>query len=312
MVLLFSPFLAIWILYWLYQEKLLKNIKLYVDFLKSGFLCLALVAFCTLPMLVETKLVQLDSMFSNYYTWSAHFVSLRQLFISSFWGSGGSIWGPNDGMPFMVGYLHWLIPLFILIYLIYKKKFKGNFQIFFLMIIFALISLFLTHERSTFVWQIFSPIQKIQFPWRFLNLSAFFLSFAVGIVPLLFIKNKKNYRYITFILIFLLLCFNLKYFKPIQSGPMTDSQKFSGEAWRLQVTASIYDYLPQTASTAAKAPAKEYIDLVKPSATVYTLSGQKKGSDWMFFNINLDRRCLVTLAQLYFPEFEILDNGQKK
>ena len=81
----------------------------------SGILSIGLVAFFTFPVLTETKYVSIDSMFNGYYYFSAHFVSLFQMFMSNFWGDGGSIWGPNDSMSFMIGYLHWAIPLFITI-----------------------------------------------------------------------------------------------------------------------------------------------------------------------------------------------------
>ena len=43
-------------------------------------------------------------------------------------------------------------------------------------------------------------------------------------------------------------------------GNLTDQEKFSGEAWQLQLTAGIYDYLPQTAKMAPKAEAKVIAD----------------------------------------------------
>ena len=311
MVLTFTPFVALWALFWLFQKKELKNTSIYLNFAKSAIISLSLSAFFTIPALIETKYVQIDTMFNNYYTWSAHFVSLRQLFISLFWGNGGSIWGPNDGMPFMVGYLHWILPILVLIFLVIKKRFDNNSKIFYLLSFFALTNLFLTHERSTFIWKLLPVLQKIQFPWRLLNLSTFFLSFVIGIIPSLFAKNKKHFSYVLPVLITLLFIFNFKYFKPIESGPLTDSQKFSGKAWVNQVTSGIYDYLPNTASRAPSSPARFPIDAIVPKETKYDVTGLKQGSDWIFFNIKTDVSSVITVSQFAFPNFKIFNNGQE-
>ncbi len=111
--------------------------------------------------------------------------------------------------------------------------------------------------------------------------------------------------------IIVLVLINLNYFHPIQSGPLTDDQKFSGKAWINQTTSGIYDYLPKTAGTAAKSAAKPYIDNIDPEKSLISLSGQKKGTDWLFFNLFLNQDAKITISQLAFPNFEITDKGQK-
>jgi len=312
MVITFAPFAAVWAIYWLYKNKLLKTPKPYLELVKSAFLSLGFVAFYTLPVLFETKYVQIESMFINYYSYSSHFVSLKQMFISSFWGDGPSVWGPNDGMPFMVGYLHWIIPLLLFIYLLYKKNFSPKVKIFYFSFLSALFTCFLVHERSTFIWKLIPTIQKIQFPWRFLNHSAFFFSLSVGIIPsIFFIKNRKYQQYFVAILLALLLIFNLKYFKPVTSGPITDEQKLSGLAWQNQITSGIYDYLPKTAPKGALSVARFPVDEIDPPLAKYQITGTKHGTDWFLFNIKSDVSAKITLSQLAFPNFEILVNNQK-
>jgi hypothetical protein len=311
MAMIFSPFLAVWIIYCLYKFHLLNKIKIFVNVTSSLFFSLMLSAYFTLPVLFESKLVQIESMFQNYYHYSIHFVSLFQLFISNYWGDGPSVWGTADGMSFSVGYLHWVISLFILSYIIYYY-FKYKQILVFPLVLFTLsyISLFLTHERSTFLWQLITPIQKVQFPWRFLNLSTFFLSLLSGSIFSI-LKPKLHFKVIIlFVLIFLTIFLYLSHFNPITSGPITDTQKFSGQALTNQITGGIYDYLPKTASMAAKSPAKDYVDEISPSSAIYQLSGQKKGTDWIFFNINTDIPTLITLPIIYFPQFKLLVDNQ--
>jgi hypothetical protein len=40
------------------------------------------------------------------------------------------------------------------------------------------------------------------------------------------------------------------------------------------------------------------------------MTGEKKGSDWMSFNVNLSRQAEVTVSELSFPNFEVTDKGQ--
>lgn len=324
MALTFTPILFVWVLFWFFSEYksqfwlFLKNkLEIIIKLLISGILAIALAAFYTFPVLLETKLVKIDTMFQGYYHFSVHFAGLYQLFISNFWGDGASVWGPNDDMSFMIGYLHWIIPTIILIYILFlfiiKNKKKTNnldskYLLLTITILLGFTTVFMTHNKSTFLWLMLPIIQKIQFPWRFLNHSVFLFSFSSGglilILEKIFPKKKKLFVYVLAIAVILL---NISYFTPIQSGSITDEQKFSGKAWVNQVTSGIYDYLPKTAQIAPQGPAKDFVDEVEPES-FYIVSNGKKGSDWMFFDLHLSRDSKVTLAQLAFPKFEITDN----
>ena len=126
MVLTFTPFFLVWCLFWLilekkiiFSKKIIKQLPLFFKFLFSGIFALSLTAFFTLPVIFETKYTQVESMFEGYYNYSVHFASIYQLFFSNFWSDGPSVWGPNDGMSFMVGYLHWIVPLLIVLFSIF-------------------------------------------------------------------------------------------------------------------------------------------------------------------------------------------------
>lgn len=327
MALTFTPILLVWVLFWLFTKykkpivPFLKNqFPIFIKLFLSGLLAGGLAAFFTLPVVFETKLVQIDTMFSGYYNFSVHFVSLYQLFISNFWGDGASIWGPNDGMSFAVGYLHWIIPLFILILItiiIFQnrqnlKKIDNRYWLLSLIILMGLFTVFMTHNKSSFIWLLLPTIQKIQFPWRFLNLSVFLFSFSAG--GLIFVLQKffgqKIQQGIIALILILLFVLNISHCTPVHFGPITDEQKFSGLAWTNQITSGIYDYLPKTASTAAKRAANPFVDEISPSDSVYHLTDQKQGTDWMFFKINLSQSSQITISQLAFPQIIITDNNQ--
>ncbi len=320
MLLVFGLFCIPWLIFCLFnqyrQDKLKHISKILLSLGLSGVLALGIAAYYTLPVLFETKLTHIDSMFVGYYSHIVHYVSLFQLFISNFWGDGASVWGTEDAMPFMVGYIHWLVPviyLFFTFVLPLIKKTKPNIRIDLLMLIsLSFISIFMTHARSNLIWTIITPIQKIQFPWRFLNLSIFFLSISSAYVIYIWtvsIKKQTGRSLLLVLSIITLLFVNFSYFKPITSGPLTDQQKFSGLAWQNQVTSGIYDYLPITAQKAPVSKANYVVDLVEPqnSANVY---GAKKGTDWLFFNASVFSDSTITLAQMYFPNFTVTNFGK--
>ncbi|MFA6518428.1 MAG: glycosyltransferase family 39 protein [Candidatus Shapirobacteria bacterium] len=306
MALIFAPLAILWSLYWLFisQKQFLKTI---VSLAMSVVLSLLFSAFYTLPLLVETKLVQIESMFSGYYHYSVHFATIKQLFISNFWGDGPSVWGTEDKMSFMIGYLHWILPIFVFIAYLFKFKKSHKFIDLFppALVLIGFFSAFMSHERSTPFWQIFPVIQNVQFPWRFLNLTTFIFSTSI-----IFLVNliKKPIFYV--LIITSLLILNLGYFYPIHSGPVTDSQKFSGQSWRLLITASIYDYLPKSAETAPKSPSVGLIDEIIPSDISLTIKNEKHGTDWFFVNFNLNSDAQIIFGQLDFPNFLILDQDQ--
>ena len=316
MVLIFTPFLLVWCLFWLYQKYQTKFAKYILDILPlaiSAFLAIGSSAFFTLPAIFETKYVQISSMFSNYYTYAIHFVSLHQLFFSNFWGDGPSVWGPNDGLSFSIGFFYWFIPLIlaliILKNLIVNRKANIKEQSIILLSLMGLFTIFMAHEHSTFIWKLIPEVQKIQFPWRFLNLTTFFTSFTIGSVAII-LKNKHT-TLVCFCLAGLVIFANLPHFYPVTSGPITDSQKFSGVAWTNQVTGGIYDYLPNTASTAPKSAASPFVDQVSPPTVKYTITGAKKGTDWLFLNLTLDQKATVYFSQFGFPNFMANVNGNK-
>lgn len=313
MALTFVLFFAPWCLYWYLTITKKIDFKIVLPLVYSGLFALTLSAFFTLPVLFESKLTQIESMFENYYHYGVHFLSIKQLLFSNFWGDGPSVWGYPDAMSFSIGYLYWLIPLIILIFYSVKffknRSFKNFLPI--LIVLLGFFGVIMTHERFSFLWIILSPIQKIQFPWRFLNHSLFFFSLSFIFIPEIIDSFSKKLKYFILpVLVIAVISLNYKFFFPISYGPLKDAEKFSGLAWTNQITSGIYDYLPKTASTAAKAPAKEILDAVDPADASFELLSFKKGTNWWLFNLKDQDQAKFTLSTLYFPNFEIYDNNQ--
>lgn len=283
MVLIFAPFFAAWCLILFWKQKVWNKIT---RFLLSGTLALGLAAFFTLPALLEQKYVQIANLVTGYFDFTAHFATLNQIFISRFWGYGGSIFGPNDGMSFQIGHVHWVLSLIILGVIVWRCIKNRRANLLEILVVFMILagwfSAFMMHNRSTFIWLLIPPLKFVQFPWRFLSVLIFFFSFIAGYVVRILPSRLAQVASVLLVLVLVVLGWN--YFRPEKMGPLTDAQKFSGAAWELQQGGGVNDYLPIGAEMAPISPPKVLAEIVGGKANLSNLS---EGTNWAKFNINV-------------------------
>lgn len=311
MVLVFTPVFAAWcFMFWVKN----KDWNKVLQFALSGLFAISLTAFFTIPAIFEQKYVHVDTLVKGYYEFIAHFATIGQLLFARYWGYGASIWGPNDGMPFQIGQIHWVLSLVILVFVILsliKKKLdiqKDSLYVIFFSIAFAWFASFMAHQNSTPIWQHFKPLEFVQFPWRFLTLAIFGFSLVSGAVAVLFKKYAKiGYVAIPSLLI-LLVVINWNYFAPQfgKMGPLSDEQKFSGLAWNMQRTAGIFDYLPNTAKQNPK-DAQNTLALIVEGKGDVTESVQ--GTNWAKFKLDLESNSVIRINLFEFPNWKIFVDG---
>ena len=141
---------------------------------------LLLSAFFWAPSMLERKFTLVDSILTKELAnYSIHFVCAGQL-LNSPWGFGGSISGCFDGLTFQLGRLHIAFIVFsgtvALWYASLRKKVSVNFEFFTYFLFLLLFSLFMTVENSKPIWDSFSYLWYLQFPWRFFTFTALFIS----------------------------------------------------------------------------------------------------------------------------------------
>jgi len=302
------PFLIVWALFLIFYLK--KPKKVIWPLLKSGLWGVALAAFFTLPVLFERNLAHIETMFIGYFNYLAHFADLKQLFLSRFWGFGPSSWGPGDDMAFPLGQVHWIVGTIIAIIfgiLFLKKRKRESFLVFFFFVFF-LLTAFLTHQRSNFIWERISLLATFQFPWRFLALSTFFLSMLSGAVFLL-IKKEKQALLLAFLMIIAVFAFNISFFKPERIVKITDEEKlFSAKGWQKLQTDAIFDYLPIYAEKPPGEPASEN-PLFEEGEGVIT--EYRKGTDWLEFKAKIEsEEGKIRIPVFYFPNWTVLVDSQ--
>jgi hypothetical protein len=158
-----------------------------------------------LPALLDSGLMKYDTVF-NFVD---HFPTLRQL-ITPYWGYGGSVPGPGDGMSFFLGGVNLLILISGgVLFLSRWKKLDNQKRLLVWWALSAILAaLLLMNHRSSFLWSNLPMLPYFQFPWRFLILTTFF-------TPLLVIafEGIKFKRYLV-IMVPLIILPAITYFRP--------------------------------------------------------------------------------------------------
>lgn len=237
-VVLFAPVIIIWLIFRQYKKIDPKAIK---GLVISALLIAGIAAFYLLPAALESKYVDIASTTTGYFDFRGHFVTLSQLFFSRFWGYGGSVFGPEDGLSLSIGHLQWIVAAIALVVAYISRKLNAKL---FVLISIAIFSLFLTHNKSTFLWISLPFMKYIQFPWRFLAPALFSLSLLSGYIAVVFSKQKIL---LAGILISFVVLINFNFFRPDIWYKTSDIELITGERWIEQTRASIGDFWPKDA-----------------------------------------------------------------
>jgi len=300
-ILIFMPMVA------LIAFVLLLSSKEKTNFIKYGFVAVVWGFFIAgtffLPVIFEKGYAHTESLIQGYFNYLAHFVTVKQLFGSTFWGYGSSEIGPTDDLSFFLGPVQlFLLAISLSMIFINFMKRKLNLGAYIAMgsTLFLLASLFMSHEKSTFIWKAIPILTYLQFPWRFLVTANFFLCLTAGYF-INYIKSRTR-NVLLVVLGFLVVFLNVSYFRPREWYHLTIWEKFSGQSWDKQLTISIFDYLPIYAKfpPAKPAPTLPYTKDIKVS--VLDLRRRTSSFD---FSVKSPADTTLTLPQFDFPGWEV-------
>jgi len=243
---MFLPILVGWICYRKFWRAVFGSI-----------ISLFLSAFYVLPVILESKYIDLGNTITGYFDFRAHFATLYQMFISRYWGYGGSTWGSGDGLSLSIGQLQWILPLIIFILILIKRKISMN-KNFLILAVFGVFYIFLAHNKSTFFWIHIPGMAYVQFPWRFLGIATFCLALSFGAIIHLFEKQKILP---SIILVLAAVVLNFSFFREDIWYKVNDSFFTTGAEWTRQRSASIADYWPNFGHIIPDVPSDgEYIN----------------------------------------------------
>lgn len=202
---MFLPFVFLFALLRLFS--LGKDTKrVLLNFGLSFILALLISSYFWVPAILESRLFK----YSTVFNFADHFPTIRQL-VTSYWGYGASVPGPDDGMSFFLGMANILIILLgVISFIFYFKKYSKDEKTILIWAFISMgISIFLMNYRSTYFWQSIPLLPYFQFPWRFLIMTTF-------CVPVLIISLKyfKFNKIILVGIIFVSLITTSTYFRP--------------------------------------------------------------------------------------------------
>lgn len=287
------------------------RIKILKFYLLSFILGLLLSCFYWLPMLTEKSLVHVETTTYGYFSYTEHFKGLRKLFLDRSWGWGASVreypGGEKDGMSFQIGIVHQLALILSVAGIRYLwKKRKGDVVVISFFSVLTAFCIFMVHPRSEFVWKSIDPLKYLQFPWRFLMLIVFSISFICG--SILVWWKKTDTKIPVIVLTVLVVGANFSYFKPEKFLNVTQEQLLSGSNWDRQIKRSIFDYLPKSAKAPPAELAKSDYEIIMGDIKISDL---KKGSDWITFQANARTLAIIRLSAYYFPNWVVLVDGKE-
>lgn len=242
-----APFMLV---YLIYLVSGIKHKKRFIWLVGSAIVLGAgLSAFFWLPELGEKQYTMVNLLTTQLASYSIHFVYPIQFWFSP-WGYGGSTAGMADGLSFQIG----KVPIFLMtaafIFGIYKffTRQKG-WKLIAVFISLFLFSLFMQTAYAKFIWDALPPLAYIQFPWRFLLLSAFTSSFIAA--SLFSIKIHRVIR-IVFALIVLIFILRTSFtiFKPqVYLTRVTDQTYINPQVIRWQTSNESFEYTPEGIAT---------------------------------------------------------------
>lgn len=301
--LIYPFFVFVWSLFWIIFLKKWESI-IFLAF--SLILGLGLSFFFILPNLYEQRFIQRENLISDYYFYPAHFVSLSQLFFERDWGYGSSVFGPDDDISFQIGWPYWWLGIIIGFVALLKiwKKFQIKLLLLLLLLSLSGFSAFMTHQRSFFIWEAIPILRFVQFPWRFLGLTIFFLSLGIGALG----YTRFLIKWPSFLVsVFLVIIFNISYFKPEYYWSWaSDAEKLSGEQFELQQKAAILDYLPKTAKIAPQDKAPENPVVISGKGLTFNFL---KRSNTFFFDAEIYQDAQIQIPIIYFPGWKVILGG---
>ena len=304
---IFLPVIAFWIIL-LFLKKMSYRFLWFCFF--SLLIGLALSAFYFLPMLVEKNLVHVDTTTSGYFSYTEHFKGFRKMFLDRSWGWGASVrevpGGEKEGMSYQIGWVHlfgWLLAVISAKVLWRKNRWLS--LVITLSSLVTLFFIFMVHPRSELLWRNIESLKYLQFPWRFLLLVIFFISFLSGSIFLLNIK-RKNLLWV--LLVIVVVALNFSYFRPEKFIYTDDKQLLSGQNWDRQIKRSIFDYLPIYAEEPPAELATSRYEILTGTAKI---TDYKAGTNWFSFAANVEEHTIIRLSQYYFPDWKILVDSKE-
>ena len=269
------------------------------------------------PALSERHLLRFDRLVSGGPLYANHFLEPWQL-VSSAWGYGGSVPGPDDRMGFGLGGIHLMLAACALAILV-SRRFAGSSrclsdtmrrQIWLAIVLVALGST-MAMEPSAYLWRQRPELQYLQFPWRFLLLPALGCAVLAAAPSALAARDRPNAAAALAVLsASLLVAGNWAHAKPEDLRNRPDEEFAAAVVAardRGRDTSNEYETI-WTERRPAVPPAARLV--VKSGAA--SIVEQAADAHQQRFAVTASRRTRLLLNTFYFPGWRVLVGGEEQ
>jgi len=197
-LIMIAPFSMLYFIYSAFQTRV--SLKTVIQIMAGPLGGIGISAFYWLPVLMERRYLKFfDKVVSSgYFSYSNHFVYLRQLF-STFWGVGYSLPGPVDEMSFQIGVVIIIVTLVAFAATLIKKTDNRNYL--FVLLFLGILATFFTTAQSSSIYRIVPWFQFVQFPWRFLGPSTLFLAAFAGFAAENHYSGNRLFRFLPYFVV---------------------------------------------------------------------------------------------------------------
>lgn len=302
---IFLPVTLLWVVLLFFKRK---NKRFLWFCLGSAIVGIMLSAFYLLPAIFEKNLVHLETTVGGYFSYTEHFKGFKKLLLNRSWGWGSSIrevpGGEKDKLSYQIGWVHlfgWFLAAICAKILWKRNRWLSTVIISCSLVI--SVAIFMVNPRSEFLWKSIDSLKYLQFPWRFLLIIIFFVSFLSGSF---FVVNFQKKNLLWIILSFMVVALNFFYFRPEKFIQTSDKELLTGQNWDRQIKRSIFDYLPIYAKEPPAELAKTRYQIITGDSQVFDF---KEGTNWIAFKTKTNSHTIIRLSQYYFPNWKIYIDG---
>ncbi|OGH11606.1 MAG: hypothetical protein A3B38_02235 [Candidatus Levybacteria bacterium RIFCSPLOWO2_01_FULL_36_13] len=274
-------------------------------------------SFYSLPAILEMNYTNVVSQVGGGANFRDHFVCLSQFWTSQ-WGFGGSAKGCIDGISFMIGKYHILasvLSILATLFLLLKRNFKvlekDTIQIVTLFLSFLLLSVFLMLSASQFIWDSLPAMEYIQYPWRFLLIASFSVSFLSGGLFLLLKQyiNPRIYMIVIFSACIAVVFLNFKFFSPQTILAKDSSDYVSKNALNWDISKITSEYMPKKFMKPKNI--SQIANLKSVENNNIRLESYSKKTNRIELNLRTVQKTNVVVPLAYFPAWRAYLNGRE-
>lgn len=272
--------------------------KIFWSYVFTGLLGFILSAFFWIPALIEKNYILLSVV--PISDRNLYFVNIQQLLFSS-WGYGV----PTDlqnGFTYQIGWPFLAVLFFVLIMIgfkVFKKiKFERSDKFAGIVLVGIVIFSLLMFSFTKPIWKL-PMLSEINYPWTILSQIGLLTSILGGYLVL-----SKISRYVAFGIALFALILYLPLAKPSEYFDKGDGFYFTNQG----TTTSSSELMPLWVKSHPVSSTEEKIEIIGEKGKVENLVVK---SNKIIFTVNLENSAVVRINTIYYPGWEITNNGKE-